>query len=89
MLLEHGATLTKQARVCLESVVQVALFMAENHFISFKVGCGQETNNRAELNALWLLLKIAVEKRISNWQAIGDSKIIIDWLNGMSKSWKT
>ena len=48
-------------------------------------GAGEGTNNRADTYALWMLLKAAVEKGIRIIQALGDSKILIDWENGRSQ----
>ena len=42
---------------------------------------GQGTNNKAELSALWVVLKIAAEKNVRNLQICGDSKLTIDWEN--------
>ena len=48
-------------------------------------GAGEGTNNRAETYALWIILKAAVEKGIRTLQALGDSKLLIDWENGRSQ----
>ena len=48
-------------------------------------GEGEGTNNRTDTYALWMLLKAAVEKGIKTLQAIGDSKLLIDWENGHSQ----
>ena len=54
--------------------------------ISLEVyGSREGTNNRAETYALWMLLKAAVEKGIRTLQAVGDSKLLIDWENGHSQ----
>lgn len=37
------------------------------------------SNNKADLCALWLLLKLAADKEISSMQVPGDSKLLIDW----------
>ena len=42
----------------------------------------QGTNNKAELSALWSVLKIATKKNVKNLQICGDSKLTIDWANG-------
>jgi ribonuclease HI len=41
-----------------------------------KLGFGQGINNKVELCALWLLLKLAANKGISSLQVIGDSKLV-------------
>ena len=48
-------------------------------------GEGEGTNNRADTYALWMLLKAAVRKGIRTLQALGDSKLLIDWENGCSQ----
>jgi ribonuclease HI len=40
------------------------------------------SNNFAELMALRLLLKVAMEKNIRPIQVYGDSKLVIKWMNG-------
>lgn len=49
-------------------------------FHLFSLGLGKGSNNWAELTALTVLLKIAIEKRVDYLQVYGDSKII----NGQS-----
>lgn len=46
---------------------------------------GQDQNKRAELFALWLLLKIASDKTINSFHILGYSKLIIDWAKGLNK----
>jgi ribonuclease HI len=53
------------------------------HF-SLKYGAGLSTNNRAELYALWILLKSALEQKVKRIQILGDSKRVLDWENGKS-----
>ena len=48
-------------------------------------GAGEGTNNRADTYLLLMLLKAAVEKGIRTLQALGDSKLLIDWENGCSQ----
>lgn len=42
------------------------------------------TNIRAELLACWGLLTVATHKNITSLQVCGDSKIVLDWLQGHS-----
>lgn len=56
--------------------------LKEDHSISFKAALGEGTNNWAELNALWTLMKVAVENKVDKVQFMADSKFVIDWLNG-------
>jgi ribonuclease HI len=58
------------------------LYLKENHRISFKAVVGEGTNNRAELYALWLLMRPAFEKGLEQLQILGDSKLVISWENG-------
>ena len=37
------------------------------------------SNNKEDLCALWLLLKLAADKEISSMQVPGDRKLLIDW----------
>ena len=37
----------------------VYLMISKDHFYCIKMGCGQSTNTRAELLALWVLLTFA------------------------------
>jgi len=41
--------------------------------------CGNGTNTKGELLALWCILYFAGYKKINSIQLVGDSKIIIDW----------
>jgi hypothetical protein len=43
--------------------------------------CGPGTNTRVELLGAWATLHLASRLNIEQLQLIGDSKVIIDWLN--------
>jgi len=43
------------------------------------MNCGNGTNTKGELLALWCILYFACYKKINMIQLVGDSKIIIDW----------
>jgi ribonuclease HI len=43
--------------------------------------CGQGTNTRAELLGAWASLTLAIRLSISDLLLLGDSKIVIEWLN--------
>ena len=45
------------------------------------MGCGLNTNTRAELLALWVLQHIAKEIGIPTLHVYGDSYVIINWSN--------
>ena len=56
---------------------------SEDHFIYFKAGLGNGSNNYAELLGIKLLLKLALENHISKLQDFGDSQLVINWINGL------
>ena len=56
-----------------------------SHWFSFKAGIGEGTNNFMELSAIRLLIRLAVEKQVKNMHVLGDSQIIIKWINGINK----
>jgi ribonuclease HI len=60
------------------------LFFNNAHYVTLKFGAGLGSNNRDELYALWILLKVAAGKNVRR-QVLGDSKMVIDW----SKSKRT
>jgi ribonuclease HI len=43
--------------------------------------CGEGTNTREELLGVWATLNLATWLAISEIQVLGDSKVVIDWLN--------
>jgi hypothetical protein len=45
------------------------------------LNCGPGTNTREELLGVWPLLSLVIFLHIYDLQVVGDSKIIIDWLN--------
>jgi ribonuclease HI len=45
------------------------------------INCGAGTNTKAELMGAWASLTIARLLEIQHLQVMGDSKVIIDWLN--------
>jgi ribonuclease HI len=52
-----------------------------NSTIRWTLNCGQGTNTRVELLGLWASLTLAQRLNISQLHVLGDSKIIIDWIN--------
>ena len=46
------------------------------------MGCGQSTNTRSELLALWALLVISKKIGLPFLHVRGDSTTIINWING-------
>ena len=57
------------------------IFLNEYHYFSFKMGCGHSTNTRAELLALWAVLKVSQLMGLPIHLIYGDSMVIISWLN--------
>ena len=53
--------------------------LAHNHYFHFWLGLGSGTNTKAELVALWALLRLARELNIDNISILGDSMAIIGW----------
>jgi ribonuclease HI len=51
------------------------LYLSDSHFLKFKVGIGRSTNNKAELLALKLTLRLAVEHGVQKLQVMGDSMV--------------
>jgi ribonuclease HI len=45
------------------------------------LNCGNGTNTRAELLGVWASLTLASRLSITDFLVLGDSKIVIDWLN--------
>ena len=48
------------------------------------MGCGKNTNTRAELMALWALLYFSEEIGLPMMHILGDSSVIINWAKGIS-----
>lgn len=51
-------------------------------FYKLRMGCGKGSNTRGELLTLWSLVHFSYTKQVSNLRVYGDSKVIIDWVNG-------
>jgi ribonuclease HI len=51
------------------------------HVYRWHINCGTGTNTKAELLGAWVTLILAKLWKISKIQLMGDSKVIIDWLN--------
>jgi ribonuclease HI len=45
------------------------------------LNCGKGTNSRAELMGAWATLTLAARLTVYDLHVLGDSKIVIDWLN--------
>jgi ribonuclease HI len=57
----------------------VVLFISHNHYIHIRYAPGGETNNRAELIAMWTLLETGKENNLNKLQVFGDSKMATEW----------
>ena len=60
------------------------IYLITSHYFSFSMGCGCNTNTRAELLALWAVLKVILMMGLSMHLIHGDSMVIISWLNRLS-----
>ena len=60
------------------------IFISENHLLSFSVGCGNNTNTRAELLALWSVLRVCKMMGLPIQLILGDSMVIISWVKRLS-----
>jgi len=59
--------------------------LSVEHFFSIKHRMGLGTNNRAELFSLWILLKTAADKGLSELQVMRDPNLLMDWANGFCR----
>ena len=57
------------------------IFLSDVHFFSFSMGCGYSSNTRAELLALWAILRVSKLMGLPMHTIFGDSLVIISWLN--------
>ena len=60
------------------------LVISKEHFLYICMGCGLGKNTRVELLSLFGLLHFASLIGILDINICGDSKVILDWLNGSS-----
>ena len=57
------------------------IFLSDVHFFSFSMGYGCSSNTRAELLALWAILRVSKLMGLPMHRIFGDSLVIISWLN--------
>ena len=57
------------------------IYISETHYYSFSVGCGTCTNTRAELLALWSVLRVCLLMGFPIHMIFGDSMVVISWVN--------
>ena len=60
------------------------IFISETHYFCFSVGCGNCTNTRAELLALWSLPRTCILMGLPIQLIFGDSMVVISWVNRLS-----
>ena len=72
--------------VAVDCLGGVGFFLALSnvHSLKFTLGCGQSTNTRAELLALWALLVVEKDMGLPSLHIFGDSFVIINWENNMA-----
>ena len=61
---------------------RAVIYFSSKRRMLVKYAMGKATNNRAELAALWATLKMAHNNQIQDIQIFGDSKVVVDWVNG-------
>ena len=57
------------------------LYLSANQKVQEKYAYGHYSNNKAELAALHMILKVAINNNISQLQVSGDSNMVVDWVN--------
>ena len=60
------------------------IYLSETHYYCFSLGCGSSSNTRAELLALWAVLRVSNLMGLPLHSIYGDSKVIISWINDLS-----
>ena len=60
------------------------IYISETHYFCFSLGCGSSTNTRAELLALWAVLRVSYLMGLPIRSIYGDSMVIISWINELS-----
>jgi ribonuclease HI len=72
-----GATLSNDQQSGAGGLIKTS----ENIVYKWTYNCGTGTNTREKLLGVWATLTLARRLHIVDMQVLGDSKIIIDWLN--------
>ena len=60
------------------------IYLSETHYFCFSMGCGSSSNTRAELLALWAVLRVSHLMGLPMRSIFGDSMVIISWINQLS-----
>jgi ribonuclease HI len=58
------------------------LHISTHSSFRWTLNCGQGTNTKAELTGAWATLTLARRLNLLDLVVLGDSRIVIDWLNG-------
>ena len=58
------------------------IYLSETHYYCFSVSCGVCTNTRAELLALWSVIRVSHLMGLPIKVIFGDSLVVISWVNG-------
>ena len=64
--------------------VGFVIFLSVDHFFSFSMGYGSSSNTRAELLALWAIIRVSKLMGLPVHTIFGDSLVIISWLNRLA-----
>lgn len=65
-----------QAGLCAAGGV---IYLNDTHYFSIMLNCGIGTNMKAELLALWCVIKVANIFGLTNIKVFGDSRVTIKW----------
>ena len=60
------------------------IFINDDHFFSFSMGCGSSSNTRVELLALWAIIRVSKLMGLPMHMIFGDSLVIISWINRLA-----
>ena len=60
------------------------IYISETYFYCFSVGCGFGSNTRAELLALWSMIRTIILMGLPIKMIFGDSMVVISWVNRRS-----
>ena len=58
------------------------LYILEKHYCTFICSLGYANYNMVEVNAIIILVGIEIERGISELHIFGNSKLLVDWING-------
>ena len=60
------------------------IFLSDSHYFSFSLGAGCNTNTRAELLAMWAVLRVSLMMGLPMHLIYGESMVIISWINRLA-----